>query len=146
MKCIVAVVIVFLSTIKCQNMFNDNDKNDETNPRIQQDSLTSPANKNTPPLNYQLPLQMTFLGNKHPFYHYEEALPLYLQQQQAQQSSSYQNTAPTTLSRVVETKYGKLQGLTVSLFPQGSNSNNIKNSHPLRNKMVEVNLYSLFRN
>ena len=55
----------------------------------------------------------------------------YYQQAQAQQP---QNTLPTTLSRVIDTKYGKVQGLSLTLFPNYQ----AKNPHPLRNKIVEV--------
>jgi hypothetical protein len=43
-------------------------------------------------------------------------------------------TLPTTLSRVIDTKYGKVQGLSLTLFP----SYQAKGAHPLRNKIVEV--------
>jgi len=54
-------------------------------------------------------------------------------------SSSGWNFSPfTSRSRIVETKYGKVQGLSITLFP---NIHYSGKNNPLKNKIVEVYIY-----
>lgn len=60
---------------------------------------------------------------------------------EARNGEEPQAAPSTTLSRIVQTKYGKVQGLSLTLF---SNYGQKVSNHPLRNKIVEVRLCLLF--
>ena len=115
MKC---VLIVLLSIISCQSRGSDGGQEETGN------DYGYP----------NFPLRLTQASS------WENEKPeMNSGQQHDQDASSYQlpNSATTSVpSRIVDTKYGKLQGLVMTLLP--GPSQNQKTLHPLRNKIVEV--------
>ena len=126
MKC---VTILLLSIIRCHSI-------NETIPTTTEHKSDQGAisSSSASQQHYFLPLQTGVLSNESSFTAPEE----YPQQTQPHETPLTQKTA---LGRVVETKYGKLQGLLVTLFPSSEKSQAFdanRNVHPLQDKAIEV--------
>ncbi|CAG7720187.1 unnamed protein product [Allacma fusca] len=117
------LVVIFLCIISCQSSNNETFTKTTSNTSFSSSTTAIPL----PP--HFLPL------------HANSNFGLNESYGSTSSSTSPNNNSPTARSRIIETKYGKVQGLSITLFPHLStmgNQHHSSKSNPLKNKLVEV--------